>query len=135
VEPVLTVRQPWASATFLCGKDVENRKTRTRYRGRLWIQASLFKSRSGPDRWADEHNVWLPQEPLPRGVIIGCVELFDCIEHSDSEWALPGQFHWLLGRPMLLKRPVAHTGRLGFSWRRPPQGQLVRARRSRATTG
>ena len=131
MEPVLTIRQPWASAIFVGGKDVENRKQRTHYRGRLWIQASVFASRTAPDRWGVLHDIWLPDEPLARGVILGSVELVDCVEDSDSVWALPGHFQLLLRRPLLLKRPVPHSGSLTFSWRRPPQGQLVRARRAR----
>jgi hypothetical protein len=131
VEPVLTVRQPWASAIFVGGKDVENRKQRTHFRGRLWIHAGLHASRREPDRWAERRGIWLPEEPLPRGVILGCVQLVDCVEESNSPWAIPGNFYWLLRKPMLLKRPVPHTGSLGISRRRPPQGELVRARRSR----
>jgi hypothetical protein len=92
VEPVLTVRQPRASAAFVAGKDVENRKTRTHYRGRLWIHAGLHPSRREPDRWAERNGIWLPEEPLPRGVIVGCVELVDCVEDSDSPWALPDRY-------------------------------------------
>ena len=131
MEPVLTVRQPWASAIFRAGKTVENRSRRTHYRGRLWIHASIFTGRDEADRWAAEHDLWLPGEPLPRGVILGSVELVDCIDDSDSPWALSDSYHWLLCSPLLLVRPVPHTGRLGFSWRRPPRGQLRRARRHR----
>ena len=127
-EPVLTLRQPWASATFHAGKDVENRPKRTHYRGRLWIHAGQYDK---PVDTAREEGLglWIPEEPLPRKVILGCVELYDCVEDSDSDWALPGQYHWLIRRPMLLVRPVWHTGQLGFSWRRPPQGRLVAPRR------
>jgi len=54
VEPVLTIRQPWASAVFRASKDVENRPRPTHYRGRLWILAGSFKSRDEPDQWAAE---------------------------------------------------------------------------------
>jgi hypothetical protein len=108
-EPVLTVRQPWASAIFLAGKNVENRPRPTRYRGRLWIHAGLFKNRDEPDRWAVEQDIWVPAEPLPRGAILGCVELVDCVDDYDSPWALPGYYHWVLRQPKLLVRPVAAT--------------------------
>src|SRR2546422_7117736 len=75
MEPVLPVRQPWASATFHAGKTVENRRKRTHYRGRLWIHAGTFAGRDEPDEWARDHDLWLPEEPLPRGVILGSVEL------------------------------------------------------------
>jgi hypothetical protein len=133
VEPVLTVRQPWASAIFRAGKTVENRRRRTHYRGRLWIHASSFSRRDHADQWAADHDLWLPAEPLPRAVILGSVELVDCIEDSESPWALPDNYHWILRSPMLLVRPVPHTGSLGFSWRRPPRGELRRPRRPRSS--
>jgi hypothetical protein len=129
---VLTIRQPWASAIFVAGKDVENRGWTTHYRGRLWIHAGRFKKRDEPDRWAERHRIWLPEEPLPRGVILGSVELVDIVTHADSPWALRGQNHWLLRRPRLLLRPVSWPGGLTLKWIRPPQGKMVSARRSRS---
>jgi hypothetical protein len=129
MEPVLTVRQPWASAIFRAGKDVENRTRRTHYRGRLWIHAGEFKRRDEADRWASRRDRWLPEEPLPRGVILGCVELVDCVLSADSPWATRGDYHWILERPVLLRRPAPHKGQLGLSWRRPPRGELVHSRK------
>jgi hypothetical protein len=105
----------------LAGKDIENRSWRTHYRGRPWIHAAPQPRRR---EWlaAKRRGLWLPEEPLPRGVILGCVELVDCLWNADSPWAVRGQWHWLLRRPMLLRRPVPHRGRLGFCWLRPPQG-------------
>jgi ASCH domain len=131
MEPVLTVRQPWASSIFRAGKNVENRRRRTHYRGRLWIHAGAFTHRDEADRWATKHDLWLPEEPLPRGFILGSVELVDCLDDSDSPWALPNHYHWILRAPMLLNRPIAHVGSLGLSWRRPPRGHQRRARRHR----
>jgi hypothetical protein len=130
-EPVLTIRQPWASAIFVAGKDVENRGWTTEYRGRLWIHAGLYTKRDEPDRWAKGHRLWVPEEPLPRGVILGNVELVDIVVDADSPWALRDQFHFLLRRPRLLRRPVPWTGGLTLKWIRPPQGRTVPARRSR----
>ncbi len=130
-EPVLTIRQPWASAIFVAGKDVENRGWTTDYRGRLWVHAGLYKKRDDPDRWAKRHRLWIPEEPLPRGVILGSTELVDVVTDADSPWALRGHLHFLLIRSRLLVRPVPWTGGLTFKWIRPPQGQTVAARRSR----
>jgi hypothetical protein len=127
-EPVLTLRQPWASAVFRAGKNVENRTWSTPYRGRLWIHAAKNPRREDSRR-QERRGLWLPEEPLPRGVILGCVELVDVVERNDSPWALRDHFHWLLRRPMLLKRPVARDGRLGLAYIRPPRGELVRVRR------
>jgi ASCH domain len=132
-QPVLTIRQPWASAIFVAGKDVENRSWRSDHRGRLWVHAGLHRSREAPDRWAKRHGLWVPEEPLSRGVILGSVELVDIVRDADSPWALGGQFHWLLRRPRLLVRPVPWNGVLGLKWIRPPQGKTVPARRRRRT--
>jgi ASCH domain len=128
---VLTIRQPWASAIFVAGKDIENRGWATEYRGRLWIHAGLHKNRKEPDRWAQREGLWIPEEPLPRGVILGSVELLAIVEKAESVWALPGELHWLLRRPRLLLRPVPWTGGLTLKWIRPPQGTTMPARRSR----
>jgi len=84
MEPVLTVRQPMASAIFLAGKDVENRTWRRHHRGRLWIHAAKQGKRLD---WSDakRRSLWLPGEPLPRGVTLGSVELVDCVEDSLSD--------------------------------------------------
>jgi hypothetical protein len=130
-EPILTVRQPWASAIFHAGKDIENRVWPTDYRGRLWIHAGLATARAEPDRWAEEHGLWLPEEPLPRGMIIGSIDLVDIVRDARSTWALPEHYHWVLRRPMLLLRPVKRKGSLGLTFIRPPQGAIRPARRSR----
>ena len=121
---MLTIRQPWASASFYTGKDVENRTWSTEYRGRLWIHAARATERREAGRWAEERGLAVPEEPLPRGVIIGHVELVDIIRDSDSPWALPDQYHWILRRLMLLARPVEWQGRLGLTFIRPARGMV-----------
>jgi hypothetical protein len=124
-EPVLTIRQPWASAIFLAGKDVENRSWSTNHRGRLWIHAGRATDRAEPDAWARDAGLRLPEERLPRGVILGCVELVDVVRDSLSPWAMPGEYHWVLGRPLLLERPVERKGGLGLRLISPPPGRLL----------
>jgi hypothetical protein len=129
MEPVLTVRQPWACAIFRAGKDVENRGRPTNYRGRLWIHAGLSTDRQKADKWATKHDIWLPEEPLPRGYILGSVELEDCAEESRSIWAIDDNYFWVLSNPRVLHHPVRHTGQLGFAWRNPPKGKTTKAKR------
>ena len=90
-EPVIAVRQPMAMAIFVAGKDVENKGWRIRrpddgtyWLGRIWICVSQRTKRSDFDQWARRRGIWLPEEPLVRGAIIGCVELFDVVEGSRS---------------------------------------------------
>jgi hypothetical protein len=101
---------------FQAGKDVENRPWSTMYRGRLWIHAGAKTARAKHDRWAAAHGLWVPEEPLPRGVILGSVDLVDVVHDSESPWALRGQNHWILRRPMVLGRPIDWTGRLGMTY-------------------
>lgn len=99
---VLTLKQPWASAIF-DGKNVENRTWSTSYRGRLWIHAGL-----SIDEWA----MHVP-EGLPRGVILGHVQLVDVVRDSDSIWAEPWCFHWLLENPTPVD-PIPYRGGQGL---------------------
>jgi hypothetical protein len=93
----LTIKQPWASAIFALGKDIENRSWRTPYRGPLLIHAALHDDEAGWD--------WLLVQGLPdlgivpRGGFIGVVKLVDVITDDSSYWARPGACHWWLARP------------------------------------
>ena len=105
-------------------KDVENRTWATDYRGRLWIHAALSTARGDADEWVEARGLAVPAEPLPRGVILGYVELVDIIDDSDSPWALANSQHWILRRPRLLIRPIEWQGRLGLTFIRPPRGEV-----------
>lgn len=126
-EGLITVRQPFASAIFLAGKDVENRSWPTNYRGRLWIHAAtkLYpRSKLVGTKWigalmklSREH----PWDELPRGCIIGHVYLYDVIEpgarqrfHQRS-WGAWGMYHWMLEEPVLLDSPIPFRGRQSLS--------------------
>lgn len=92
----LSVRQPWAWLILHAGKSLENRTWRTKVRGRVllhaakgmardeWLASMLFAehiARCDPAllRQADRLSV-------PRGGIVGSVEIVDCVERSDSSW-------------------------------------------------
>ena len=100
----LSVKQPWAWAFFHAGKDVENRSRKTHHRGTLAIHAS--KSFDPAEYQAAAREIWRitgayppPSEDLPRGCVIGFVEVVDCIEQSTSPWAMRGYCHWQLRNP------------------------------------
>jgi hypothetical protein len=47
--------------------------------------------------------------------IIGYVELVDIIKNSDSVFAIPGQYHWILKKPVLFDKPILNIkGKLNF---------------------
>jgi hypothetical protein len=105
------VRQPWAWAIIEGGKDVENRKPRTHYRGSLLIHAGLQDDLDGW-HFLDEKGIQLPVDP-PTGGIIGVVDLVDCVQGYDSCWAQEGRWHWLLANARPL-RFMAYKGSLGL---------------------
>lgn len=141
----LTVQQPWAWAIIHAGKTVENRTQRWwSYRGPLAIHAGLranqracFDPRiihasrqAGNGDWAsfDDHGTLRPSAPmsLPRGAIIGVVDLVDCHTAEpgccDSPWAdhLPPDpwfgrhvTHLILADPRPIE-PIICRGALGL---------------------
>ena len=121
----LTVRQPWAALLMAGIKDVENRSQPTSFRGRLAVHAALKFADPSPylvlaDVAAELELSKSAVLRLPRGVVLGSVELHDCRQDSGSRWALPGQWHWLVRDPRPLPEPVPARGQLGvWNWPGP----------------
>jgi hypothetical protein len=119
----LSIRQPWASLILLAGKNIENRKWGTRVRGPLLIHAAKgmtrrecldamdFADANGFRRIGHLLNSFEPDN-LPRGGIIGSVNLTDCVYQSDSPW-FQGPYGFVLCDPRPLPF-VPFTGQLGF---------------------
>lgn len=98
---ILTVRQPWAWLIMHGGKDVENRSWAPKYTGTLVIHAGKTLDESEAKAVEIAHygmGIILPN-PMPRGVILGTVELVGVVTDSTSIWASPGQYHWILKDP------------------------------------
>lgn len=114
----LSLRQPWASLIF-AGKNVENRNWSTGYRGRIAIHASVAAAPPG-QRQKAEHLADMGYAPrldladLPRGAVLGTVELVGVEREHESPWTTDTAFQWLLASPELFERPVPATGRLGL---------------------
>ena len=51
---------------------------------------------------------------MPRGALIGVVDLTDVVRHHPSPWAEEGQWHWLLANPIALSQPISYRGRQGL---------------------
>jgi hypothetical protein len=127
----ISIRQPWASLILKAGKDVENRCWPTRFRGRILIHAAKGMTRDEREDAIDfavhairaghpgetAHTTTLRElgfafEDLPRGGIIGSVEIVDCVRISASPWFV-GKYGFLLRDPQPLPfRPL--KGQLGF---------------------
>ena len=78
----LSVRQPFAERIMARTKRIEYRSIRTHIRGRVYVYASLKGDKDAGDG-------------LPRGVVVGTVEVVDCT-------GTPGDYHWHLRAPRRL---------------------------------
>lgn len=108
----LSIQQPWAELIVRGIKDIENRTWATSYRGPLAIHAGLKPRQIGAlDHWLKVTekmpiaNTILTEggANLPRGGLVGVVELVGIWDDHDSPWAVEGQFHWELQSPRRCK--------------------------------
>lgn len=120
----ISIRQPWAWLILHAGKDIENRDWHTNFRGRILVHASKGMTR---DEYEDalmtaksislDHpfpeGLTLPAfDDLPRGGIVGSVEVVDCVAASASPWFF-GRYGFVLRDPKVL--PFApYKGALGL---------------------
>lgn len=114
----LSIRQPWAELILRGEKTVEARPMRTTKRGeRVHIYAG--KNRIEPEeeaRIAAEFGIDV--DSLPRGVLVGTVEIIDCVplEPGHSRMAgfavteSTGGFAWLLKDPQRAETMQVPTG-------------------------
>lgn len=126
----LSIRQPWASLIVKGFKDVENRSWRTSIRGEIAIHASASKTE---DDWDDaiitasmiqtitflEAEKWIIEsigefDKLPRGAILGIVEIIDCKRERTSPWHFEENWGFYLQNPKEFKEPIPTKGKLGF---------------------
>lgn len=117
----LTVKQPWAHAIIHLGKEVENRSRPTKYRGQIYIHAGKTHSQEGID-FLRARGQWPAPTTGTLGMIIGSVDVTDCHNWREcgpgegmcSEWAMEGQYHWVLANPRPLATPFPMQGKLGI---------------------
>ena len=72
---VLTIKQPWATLIMQGDKKFEFRSWQTKYRGELLIHAGKSIDKVAMERL----KKYIPNE-IPTGVILGKVNLVDCIK-------------------------------------------------------
>jgi hypothetical protein len=104
----LSVRQPWAELILLGHKTIEVRSQRTHVRERVTIYAGLSR-RDVPEAQAITDRLGIDVAALPRGVLVGTVEIVGCrrLETSDSDAAgypigddeAQRSYGWLLRAP------------------------------------
>ena len=121
----LSIRQPWASLIIHGHKPVENRSWRVAHRGPLLIHASKQFSLGEEDFLLSAILECLPDDlveaigsipwsDLPRGAIIGQVNLVDIVRDIDSPWAQENMLYWLLENPQAFAEPIPWRGRQGL---------------------
>lgn len=122
---LLSIRQPWAWLILHAGKDVENRCWKRRITGTIGIHAAAGMTRQEyAEAWdfarAIHPSIQLPEfAALPRGGIVGTVEILGCVDRHPSPW-FTGPFGFLLADPQPITfRPC--KGNLGFFPEPPPE--------------
>lgn len=107
----ISIQQPWPWAILFLGKPVENRDWMTKFRGRTLIHAGQKFDKYGAEWIEDTFNVYVPTD-LPRGGIVGSINIVNCVDRFNSKWFF-GKYGYLLKDPVPL--PFEQSkGRLGF---------------------
>lgn len=115
----ISIHQPWAWAIMAGHKTIENRTWETSHRGTLLIHTS--KTRSSYDRematWLARFGIDLPPwDDMPKGLLVGSVDLIDCVRVADvasSPW-VQGPICWLIKNPVVFTQPIPYRGKLGM---------------------
>jgi hypothetical protein len=130
----ITLWQPWASLWLTTRKVHETRSWATKYRGELIVHAAKRPIDALIDPALNEICIdefgghW--HMDLPRGSIIGIVQLLDCqsmlearpIDNDDrvcGVWS-PDRVAWKRGQFLALSRPMPFVGKQGL-WNGPDQ--------------
>lgn len=110
----LSIQQPWAELILRGIKTVEVRRVAARPQGPVYLYASQrFSSLPGVDQLLASHGI--SPETLPRGVIVGTVDVLECrrARPQDAPLAqvsadlLTETFAWVLGNARRLPQPVS----------------------------
>ena len=110
----ISLRPPWPYAIFHLGKNIENRRWPTKYRGPLLIHASKTWDENGYNFLTYRFDEFVPsKEHHVFGAIIGQVHLIDCVDQSDSRWFF-GDYGFELEDPEEFKKPIPYRGQLGM---------------------
>ncbi len=102
----LTIIQPWAHVILKKGKNVENRRRTSHYRGTIAIHASKKNSKE----YFDDCSTKVQRESVPFGAVVGFAELVDVITKKDvtsktKNW-FQGKYGYVLENVVALKEPV-----------------------------
>lgn len=121
-ELALSVKEPWAWLEVNALKDIENRDWRTKFRGRIYVHASLSRSEMTKEVIAfilrrltnrQASGFMLAWEMLVFGAIIGEIDIVDCVDSSTSPWFI-GKHGMVLANPVAYKKLIPCRGMPGL---------------------
>ncbi len=124
----ITIKQPWAGLIMSGMKNIENRTWATQHRGKILIHSSKTLNYAEEKRAED----FIVREILTKeeqktlnnddgrirrlckhyGVIIGEVEIVDCVKNHSSNWAEKYTWNWVLANPIIYDEPIPAAGQL-----------------------
>ena len=116
----LSIRQPWAELIIQGCKTIELRTWTTHHRGRLAVHAAQTVAETA----CQVHG--LDPTTLPRGALLGTVEVVEVTPLDEALWEdlrqqhlglgpFPGpRYGWRLADPQRLPQPIPLPGRLGL---------------------
>ncbi len=128
------IRQPWIELILQGIKTIELRTMNTRQRGRIYLYASK-KTAGAPAAIAAAQKHNLETEQLPRGVILGSVEIHETrpVKKSDATAAcvpqamLGDKYAWELRNPIRFEEPLSVRylpyGIWFYPWKRRTSGR------------
>lgn len=97
----LSIRQPFCEEILTGVKQAEYRSWNTKHRGPLLIHASKSTAESG-------------SKDLPRGVIVGLVDVAEVVHYYDDIGGVGDLYAWCLRNPSRFVRPVPFVGKVGL---------------------
>lgn len=125
----LSVKQPWASLIIKGLKDVENRSWQvTDLPVKVLIHTGVSIDRNAVDFLENDlsdqgfkaiNGILMGNVPefqdMPRSAILGYVTIDKCAQNYPSDWAFPGQYHWVLKDAYEFDTPITGVkGQLGL---------------------
>lgn len=135
----LSFSRPWDYAVLYCGKDVENRKWQTHFRGRICVHRAKSWDEDG-FKWMCQHreDLGISYESLQlmrdsriwaQSGLVGEVDITDCVlgppDESDSPWYF-GPYGFTLANPKAYEKIIPCRGALKL-WTVPTtNGQIAR---------
>jgi len=116
----ISIRQPWAELILQGRKSIELRTWETKIRGRIAIHAGKKVKQAACEQYGLDPAI------LPRGALVGYVDIAEVIQFDEQTWeelrnehlaagGFPGDLvGWRLANPERLPEPVPMRGRMGF---------------------